>query len=185
VEYFHATKTSYFAVSQVPLLKMARTHTDRNEMVYDPRGELGMALVGTLMVVIILGVMVSIALSINPQASPNSGVNGSISGTTTTIPKSIASGANEAAVSACEVNFQAITTALNDYRAVNASSPPPGHLWATSSAKGGPFIQEWPPYSLYYNIVWNGVELSVIPGKGPASRGSVGTASPATGCFAA
>ncbi len=143
-----------------------------------------MALVGTLMVVIILGVMVSIALSINPQ-SPSSSVNGSISGTTTTIPQSIGSGANEAAVSACEINFQAITTALDNYRAVNASSPPPGHLWATSSTKGGPFIQEWPPYSLYYNIVWNGVVLSVIPEKGTASRGSVGTPSPATGCFAA
>lgn len=164
---------------------MTNMHTDRREVVTNQRGELGMALVGTLMVVIILGVMVSIALSINPQSPSNSNVNGSISGTTITIPQSIGSGANEAAVSACEINFQAITTALNDYRAVNASMPPPGHLWATSSAKGGPFIQEWPPYSLYYNIVWNGVVLSVIPQQGTASRGSVGTASPATGCFAA
>ena len=144
-----------------------------------------MALVGTLMVVIILGIMVSIAISINPQPSTPSVSNPLDFGTTTTVPKTIASGAQEAAVAACETNYLAISSAITYYRTANGSFPPAGHLWATSSAHGGPFIQSWPAYSQYYNLIWNGATLSVVPYKGPASHGSFGASSPASGCFAA
>jgi hypothetical protein len=151
----------------------------------DVMSERGVALVGTLMVVIILGILVSIALTISPQPSESTGPNTPALGTTTTVPKTIASGAQEAAIAACETNFQAITTALSYYRAANGSSPPAGHLWALSSAHGGPFLQTWPAYSLYYNLIWNGNELVVIPNRGAASRGNFGTATPRSGCFAA
>jgi hypothetical protein len=149
------------------------------------KSEHGMALVGTLMVVIILGVMVSIAISINPQPSATVNPNTPLLGTTTTLPKTIASGAQEAAVAACETNYLAILTAVDNYRAENGSAPPAGHLWATSSTHGGPFIQSWPAYSQYYNLIWNGDVLSVTPFRGAASHGTFGAASPASGCYAA
>jgi len=88
-------------------------------------------------------------------------------------------------VSACQANYQAIETALADYRSLNGSSPAPGDAWATSASNGGPFLQVWPQSALYYSITWNGAELSVVPARGTSSHGSDGTSSPRSGCFAA
>ena len=145
----------------------------------------GFALLGTLAVVIILGVMVAIALTaLQPKSTPSSTT---LPGTptTTTVPQSAASGAQEAAIAACQVDFQAITTAIAEYQDLQSSSPAAGTAWATSRANGGPLLQAWPSDAKYFNITWNGSVLSVVPARGAASHGSAGTSSPATGCFAA
>jgi type II secretory pathway pseudopilin PulG len=146
--------------------------------------ERGFAMIGTLAVVLILGVLATIVLSSNHPATP-SGSGASPLVTTTTVPQSVGSGAQEAAISACKLNFQALTTALADYRALNGAYPAAGTTWATSSTNGGPYLAAWPTDAHYYSIAWNGLILSVIPVRGVASQGSIGTSSPVTGCFAA
>ena len=150
--------------------------------------ESGVAMIGTLAVVIILGILVTIVLSTKTPSTPNTTQETSSSGalvTTTTVPQSVGSAAQQAAVSTCQLNFQAITTALTDYHALNGSNPAAGTAWATSSAKGGPYMQSWPNGRPYYSLEWNGTILSVVPVRGSASHGSIGTSAPATGCFAA
>jgi hypothetical protein len=146
--------------------------------------ERGSALIGTLLTVIILGVMAVIMLNTlgGSPASTGPTIPGA---TTTTAPATPANGAQEAAVSACQANYQAILTALADYRALNGSAPAAGVAWATAAGNGGPFLQVWPQSASHYSITWNGVQLSVIPVKGASSHGSDGTSSPKTGCFAA
>jgi len=146
--------------------------------------EHGFAMVGTLAVVVILGVLVSVVLSSNHPPAP-SGTGTSSSVTTTTVPQSVSGGAQEAAVSACQLNFQALSSALMNYRALNGASPAAGTAWATSPTNGGPYLAAWPTDAHYYSINWNGSMLSVLPARGAASHGSSGTSSPATGCFAA
>ena len=145
----------------------------------------GFALVGTLAVVIILGVMVAIALAtLQPNATP-SGTTLPGTPTTTTIPQSAASGAQEAAAVACEVDFLSISTEVAEYRAINGTNPAAGTAWATSSANGGPLLKAWPTDAKYFTITWNGSVLSVVPAHGTPSHGSPGASAPATGCFAA
>jgi hypothetical protein len=132
-------------------------------------------------VVVILGIIVAIVLMNGPVTPPTS----SGDGTTTTTPQSVASGASEATLAACEANFAAVSSALAGYRALNGASPPSGAAWATSSANGGPFLAAWPTDVNFYTIVWNGSTLTVVPGTGVASRGSFGTRTPRTGCYAA
>lgn len=140
-------------------------------------------MIGLVVVVVILGVVASIVVSQKNNApAPAPGVS-SISATTQ--PPSIASGAQEAAIAACQVNFAAVDTALSDYRTLNSSSPAPGIAWVTSTANGGPFLAAWPSTGPYYSLVWTGTTLDVVPAHGAVSRGSSGTTSPATGCFAA
>ena len=140
-------------------------------------------MLGTLLTVIVLGVMVVIML--NTLGSPSgTGAGTTIPGATTTVPKTVASGAQVAAASACQVNYLAIETALADYRSLNGSLPAAGAAWATAAANGGPYLQVWPGSALYYSITWNGAQLSVIPVRGAASHGSDGAGSPKSGCFA-
>ena len=141
-------------------------------------------MLGTLLTLIILGVMAVIMFNTLGGSPTNSGTT--IPGATvTTAPATPANGAQESAVSACQANYQAIETALADYRTLNGSFPAAGTAWATTTANGGPLLQVWPESALYYSITWNGAQLSVIPVRGAASHGSEGTSSPKSGCFAA
>jgi len=146
--------------------------------------EEGVSMIATLIVVVILGVLVSIALSSGHGAPPPASDSGSPT-TTTTTTSNIGAVATEATVTACQANYATINTAVQDYRAVNGVAPPAGTAWATSSAMGGPLLQSWPTDAKYYSITWNGKVVSVVPVQGVASHGTYGTASPATGCFAA
>jgi len=150
--------------------------------------ESGVAMIGTLAVVIILGILVTIVLSSNHPSTPSTTLGTTSSGapvTTTTVPQSVGGAAQEAAISTCQLDFQAVTTALMDYRALNGAYPAEGIAWATSSAMGGPYMQSWPDGRPYFTISWNGTALGVVPFRGTASHGSIGTSTPVTGCFAA
>jgi hypothetical protein len=150
--------------------------------------ENGVAMIGTLAVVIIVGILVTIGLSTNhpdPQGTTQESTDSGAVVTTTTVPQSVGRAAKEAAVLACQLNFQVITTTIRDYQALNGSNPAAGTAWTTSRANGGPYMQSWPNGQPYYSIEWNGSALSVVPSSGTASHGSIGTSAPATGCFAA
>jgi hypothetical protein len=142
-------------------------------------------LLGILSVVATLGILAVIVLTLNFGSSPSS-VGTTIPGatTTTTGPQDIASEQQVAQRTACESDFAVVSTAVTYYRSLNGSNPPAGTAWATSTTAGGPYLQTWPSVAPAYTLTWNGSTLSVIPTKGRASHGSVGTASPATGCFA-
>jgi hypothetical protein len=143
-------------------------------------------LLGTLLTVIVLGVMAVIMLNTLGGSPSGTGTNTTIPGaTTTTVPTTAKSGAQEGAASACKANYQAIETALADYRLLNGSLPAAGSAWATAATNGGPYLQVWPESAPYYSITWNGAQLSVIPVRGASSHGSDGTSSPKSGCFAA
>jgi hypothetical protein len=143
-------------------------------------------LLGTLPTVIVLGVMVVIMLNTPGGSTSGTGAGTTIPGaTTTTVPATPENGAQMAAGSACQANYQAIETALADYRSLNGPWPAAGTAWATAAANGGPYLQGWPESALYYSITWNGMQLSVIPVRGAPSHGSDGTNSPKSGCFAA
>ncbi len=146
--------------------------------------EQGVSMIATLIVVVILGVLVSITLSSGHGPTPSTLAHPGAP-TTTTVPSNIGAGAGEATVAACQANYASIDAAVEDYRALNGVAPPAGTAWATSDANGGPLLLSWPTDTKYYTITWNGAVVSVIPVKGLASHGSYGTASPATGCFAA
>ena len=155
----------------------------RRQRIRGSRHDQGSALLGTLLTVIILAVMVVIMLNtLGGSSSTGTTIPGA---TTTTAPATPANGAQEAAVSACQANYQTVETALADYRTLNGSSPAAGTAWAMAAANGGPYLQVWPESAPYYSITWNGVQLSVIPVKGAPSHGSDGTSSPKSGCFAA
>jgi hypothetical protein len=148
-------------------------------------------MLGILLTVIILGVMVVIMFNTLGGTPTGSGTTSTIPGSTTTpgttstAPATPENGAQEAAVTACQANYQAIETALTDYRSLNGSAPAAGSAWVTSTANGGPYLQAWPETATYYSITWNGTQLSVIPMRGAPSHGSDGTSTPKTGCFAA
>jgi hypothetical protein len=147
------------------------------------RNEDGVAMISTLVTVIVLGVIAGVVVSESSHSKP--GPSPTLSGsTTTTAPPGIATEAQLAAVSGCKTNFATIATAIQTYGAENGSPPPAGISWATASTRGGPFLQSWPTDSQYYTITWNGVSENVIPKKGITSRGTLGTSSPATGCYA-
>ncbi len=141
-------------------------------------------MLGTLLTVIVLAVMVVIMFNTLGGSPSGTGTGTTIPGATTTAPVTPESGAQEAAASACQANYQAIKTALADYRAVNGSWPAAGVAWSTATANGGPYLQVWPESALYYSITWNGAQLSVIPVRGAPSHGTDGASSPKSGCFA-
>jgi hypothetical protein len=156
----------------------------RSHSVDVSRGEQGIAMLATLITVIILGVMVVIMLNTLGGSSP--GTSTTVPGaTTTTAPATPANGAQEAAVSACQANYQAVETAISDFQSLNGALPAAGTAWATATANGGPYLQSWPEAAPYYSITWNGVQLSVNPVRGTPSHGNDGTNSPKSGCFAA
>ena len=143
-------------------------------------------MIGTLITLIILGVMAVVMFNTLSGSPSSTTTTSSIpGGTTTTAPVSPESGAQEAAVSACQANFQAIETAIADYQSLNGSPPAAGTAWVNSSAHGGPYLQSWPATSRYYTLTWTGAQLDVTTPTGVASHGTYGTASPKTGCFAA
>lgn len=143
--------------------------------------EQGFSLLGTLSVVLILGVLAMIALASSPSLNrPTS--TGSV-GHETTVPSSPASGASLATMLACKSDFLSLTLAVQEYRATTGVNPPSGTLWATSPPSGAALIQAWPTVN-GYTFVWNGSNLSVVPKKGRSSSGNFGTSSPPTGCFA-
>lgn len=149
--------------------------------------ERGSSLLGILSVVATLGILATIVLTINFGSSPSSvgtTMPGSSPTTTTTEPQNVASEQQIAERTACQSNFTVVTTAVSYYRSLNGSNPPAGTAWATSKSAGGPYLQTWPSGAPTYSLTWNGATLSVIPTKGSASHGSIGTASPPTGCFA-
>jgi hypothetical protein len=158
---------------------------------HDSRREHGVALLATLITVLILGVMTVIMFNAL-DGSPSDTVTATttpgettLPGATTSTPATPASDAQEAAVSACQLNYTAIETALGDYRTLNGSLPAAGTAWATATTNGGPYLQAWPESAHYYLITWNGAQLSVIPTRGASSHGTDGTSSPKSGCFAA
>lgn len=143
-------------------------------------------MLATLITLVILAVMAVIMFNTLGGSPSSTGTTTTIRGeTTTTTPATPENGAQAAAVSACQANYQAIETALGDYRALNGSSPAAGSAWATAATNGGPYLQVWPESEQYYSITWSGTQLSVIPVRGAPSRGSDGTVSPKSGCFAA
>ena len=143
-------------------------------------------MLGILLTVIILGVMVVIMLKTLGASPSSTGPTTTIAGVTpTTAPATPANCAQEAAVAACQANYQSLVTALADYESLNGSRPAAGEAWATASANGGPFLQAWPETATYYTITWNGTLFSVIPVRGAPSHGSDGASSPKSGCFAA
>ncbi|MGB8196521.1 MAG: hypothetical protein WCF25_05910 [Acidimicrobiales bacterium] len=148
--------------------------------------EEGIAMIATLITVIILGVMVVVMFNFLSGSPTGTGTTTTMPGATTTTAPSTPEGAGqEAAVSACQANYQAIQSALTEYRSLNGSSPPAGTAWATATTRGGPYLQSWPQSTLYYSISWNGATLSVVPVRGAPSHGSDGTSAPKSGCFAA
>jgi hypothetical protein len=146
--------------------------------------ERGVAMVSTLVVVVILGIIVTVVIS-NGPSGPKSTVGGSAGTTTTTSVKSIGSDASASAISACLASYSEVNTALTYYKTLNGASPSAGTTWATSSTGGSALIDSWPVGTPYYTIAWNGVELSVIPKRGAPSHGTSGTSSPKTGCYSA
>lgn len=143
--------------------------------------EQGYAMVSMLIVVVILGALVAIVLEGSNSPTP-AGPGTAI--TTPTTPQALAKVAPQAQVVACEADYTSLDTALGAYRALNGDYPAPGTAWASSPKNGGPFLQTWPTGAPSFRFAWNGSQLIVIPRKGVASRGSYGTSSPQTGCFA-
>lgn len=137
-------------------------------------------MIATLLVVIILGILVTIVLTSNSGTPTTTGTS---STPTTTQPKTVAAGASEATLAACEANFVTLETAVESYEAVHGSDPPSGTTWATSAQGGQALLPSWPT-SASYVITWSGSTLSVVPHRGVASRGSFGSSSPASGCYA-
>jgi hypothetical protein len=152
------------------------------------RSESGVGMLSTLVVVIIMGVIVTVVLTHTPGTKPSSSANisnGDTTITTSTTPKSIGTEAQLAAVSGCETNYLAVTTAIETYSTENGTEPPAGTAWATSDLSGGPFLQSWPTSPRYYTITWNGHSVGVTPAKGTPSIGTAGSSAPPTGCYAA
>jgi hypothetical protein len=144
----------------------------------------GFAIVSMLIVVVILGVLVTVVLAGPHSSTPQGNATVGSATTTTTTPQSIASIPPQAQVSACESDYALLESALSQYQALNAGLPASGTVWAVSTANGGPFIQSWPSGAPNFSLLWNGTQLEVVPTKGAISRGSYGTSSPVTGCFA-
>jgi hypothetical protein len=148
--------------------------------------ERGSSLLGILSVVGTLGILAVIVLTLNIGSSPAT-VGTTLPGsppTTTTGPQVISSEQQVADRAACQADYAALVTAISDYQTLNGSSPPAGDAWATAKSAGGPFLQSWPSIAPAFSLTWNGAVVSVVPAKGRASHGSMGTDSPPTGCFA-
>lgn len=147
--------------------------------------EYGVAMIGMLIVIVILGILAAIVLSQQGSPTPQDIGGATYPGAgATSIPQSVASGARLGAIAACKADFDSVASALETYRAVNNVDPGTGTAWATSATLGGPYLESWPSGAGHYSITWDGWILSVVPAKGVASHGSCGTSSPVTGCYA-
>jgi type II secretory pathway pseudopilin PulG len=127
----------------------------------------GYTMVALLVVVLILGVMSAVVLGsgfANPQVvvAPTKGH----------------------VASACETDYSSVDEAVQAYFDANLVEPPAGTSWATGHARGGPYLTSWPDDPGYYDIVWNGQVVSVVPARGRESFASSGSSSASTGCFA-
>jgi len=140
------------------------------------RSEAGVSLVGSLSVVLILGVMAVFAMSGTPTV-----ILPSTSSTTAATPMVPASGSSLATVTACRADYLTLAVALAAYRNLDGVTPPAGRTWVTSGSAA--LIHSWPKLS-GFTFSWNGALLSVLPDAGVASHGGYGTSAPATGCYA-
>ncbi len=142
----------------------------------------GASMIGIVIVVLILGVMAAIALSqLEHETTTHA------AGKTQSLLKRStgASSTNQqAAIAACQADFQAVQQLLQIYQTEHQTNPPAGTAWAQSLATEGAQGDAWPSSSSFA-ITWDGSVLSVIPTTGTASHGSSGAVSPPTGCFAA
>jgi type II secretory pathway pseudopilin PulG len=127
----------------------------------------GYTMIALLAVVLILGVLSALVLG------------GGFSN-----PQPVASATKGHATTACESDYSSVGGAVQAYFAANLTNPPSGTSWATAHAHGGPYLQSWPDDPDYYDIVWNGQEVSVVPAHGRSSYASYGSSAPPTGCFA-
>lgn len=127
----------------------------------------GYAMVGMLVVVLILGVMSAVVL-----------------GGGLATPQPVVTATKGHVVTACESNYNSVYEAVQSYFDSNLAFPPAGTSWATSHARGGPYLTAWPMDPAYYDIAWNGQDVSVASVHGDPSYGSFGTKSSSTGCFA-
>jgi hypothetical protein len=143
--------------------------------------------VGLLVVLVVLGVTAGIVVAALPSSVPTLPSTSTTTHrgggtTTTTAPRTIVSAA---ILAECVANVQAVQMAAETYVTVNGTTPPAGTSWATSAAKGGPYLHGWPVAPGQYVLAWNGTAVVVIAAHGRSSTGSPGIASPPTGCYAA
>jgi type II secretory pathway pseudopilin PulG len=130
-------------------------------------GDEGYTMVALLVVVLILGVMSALVL-----------------GGGFATPQPVVTATKGHVAAACESDYDSVSQAVQSYFASNLAYPPAGSSWATSDARGGPYLQSWPADPEYYGIDWNGQNVSVVPVHGHWSSGSFGSKTPSTGCFA-
>jgi len=146
-----------------------------------------MSLVALLVALVVLGASAAIVVATLPTTSsltvPTSSTTPGGTGqhTTTTTSRSIPSAA---LVAECVADVGAVQTAAQAYRAVNGTAPPAGTAWATRASRGGPYLQSWPSAPGQFTVRWTSSTVLVTPAHGRASRGSAGTASPPSGCYA-
>jgi hypothetical protein len=156
--------------------------------------ERGSSLIALLIVMLILGLMAAVTLG-GLGYTPNSAITGIpstmpgggaiVAPTATTIaPNRRSRDTSEVAIAACRSGYATVKAAVLKYKKLNGSLPPAGTAWARSAGGGGPLLRVWPRDDDRFTIVWNGSTLSVVPLKGVTARGSMGTNSPPTGCFA-
>ncbi len=149
------------------------------------RSERGVTMLSTVIVVVILGIVGTVAVTSRPSSLPSSPPDKPSSPTSVApTAKTVGSDTQVSTLAACEANFATISTALSTYRALHGAPPPEGTAWATSSVGGAPILHSLATSANGYQIEWNGVTLNVVPTTGTPSRGSIGTPSPPTGCFA-
>jgi hypothetical protein len=151
-------------------------------------GDRGTSLIGLLVVLVVLGATAAIVVAALPTTSsitlPTTSTTHTTGGrgTTTTTSRTIVSAA---LVAECVADVQAVSSAAQTYTTVNGASPPAGTSWATAALRGGPFLHSWPSAPGQFAVRWDGATVVVTPAHGRAARGSPGTATPPTGCYAA
>ena len=148
--------------------------------------ERGSSLLGILSVVGILGILAVIALTLNFGSTPSTTGSRRCPVPPRRRRDHGASGTNSPRPSerpAKRTSPCSTRPSLTTERSM-APTHRPARGGPRATSAGGPFMQSWPSGAPAYSITWNGTTLSVVPAKGRASQGSVGTASPATGCFA-
>jgi hypothetical protein len=148
----------------------------------------GASLIGLLVVLVVLGATAAIVVAALPTTSsvtlPTTSTTHTTGGrgTTTTTSRTIVSAA---LIAACVADVQAVASAAQTYATLNGAPPPAGTSWATAAVKGGPFLHSWPSAPGQFAVRWDGATVVVTPAHGQAAQGSPGTATPATGCYAA
>ena len=143
----------------------------------------GVSMIGLLMVLLILGVLAAIAMSQLSGLPSTTTATTLEPGSAVTVP-ALGATPNAALVAACEADYRAIEVAIDSYRAINGSAPPAGTAWSEESSLGIRYLAAWPS-DPHFSISWDGAQLSVVPALGTASRGSMGSSSPPSGCYAA